>query len=874
MKTRKNASNILTPSFAFTYIGVIGLVIFLLLRPSFDFNAGARFDISAEHAQQRMLLLNKTLGIETDSTRLKYMAVRFQNTGLLDSLQQQAPVPLRPRQLNRAHIPITGWDVIAGKKTAATSFLLDQDNLFRSFGVSRAKIDNRGRVISFMQKGPEQHSFMPLSGPIRLETLEDIIQDVFGYDVSAFHRIEAYSEQDTAAHLPPLPFSEETPGRGSRPLSSDLLPLSPPDSSGTLVLNRLSSVAEGPGRLELHYETVMQDGRQGLSITSFEARFLSPTPADSDETEAGISSEASVSATQDSAILNLSIQVIGILLLALIVFGTAIRQIFLGRMEWKRSLFIFVSFTLVLWLLRVTFFYPTFYQFVSTTIVSFDLIQQFFISGLLGLYGAFAYIAWESLAREFKSGQIPVIDAVWRGHLLKKEVGAGILTGYGIAGFYFGILGVLFYTFDSVMMQADGNFFSFISPSSMLPALHVGLNAWLDSMLFVIAQVALMYNIVALITRNEAIRMICTIVIAGSSFFITSRFFETDATALQVFLLYLALAVPLVMAYRYFGIVSAIMSWFVLLAGFKLMPYIGAGDGFMQLQAWIILGFIIAPFLLGLLAFIYGSSIRSAKDFIPEYEEVLNNRMRSEKELAIAKESQFSLLPTRPPAIDGLEISGFFVPSYEVGGDFYDFTLIEKYGNAGPVLAFSIADVSGKAMQSAFNAIFTSGLLLSRIETDSPAEILTHINPVICQKTDNKTFITCQTGRLDPRTRMLEWASAGHCPPVLKRGDSCSFLKAEPPKYPLGLRRDVVFNAARRQLEARDLLFFYSDGLPEARNPEGERLDFDFILNYLEKLETNGKTARQITDEIKAFILNYSNYELADDTTLICIRVL
>ncbi|MFW6348544.1 MAG: PP2C family protein-serine/threonine phosphatase, partial [Cyclonatronaceae bacterium] len=471
------------------------------------------------------------------------------------------------------------------------------------------------------------------------------------------------------------------------------------------------------------------------------------------------------------------------------------------------------------------------------------------------------------------SGQIPVIDAVWRGHLLKKEVGAGVLTGYGIAGFYFGILGVLFYSFDSVMMQADGNFFSYISPSSMLPAAHVGLNAWLDSMLFVIAQVALMYNIVALITRSEALRILCTILIAGSSFFITSRFFETDASALQVFLLYLALAVPLVLAYRYFGIVSAIMSWFVLLAGFKLMPYISAPDSFMQLQAWLIFGLIMTPFAFGMVAFIYGSSIRSAKDFIPEYEEILNKRLRSEKELAIAKESQFSLLPARAPELEGLQISGFFIPSYEVGGDFYDFTVTQKPAS-GPVLTFSIADVSGKAMQSAFNAIFTSGLLLSRVETDSPAEILTHINPVLCQKTDHKTFITCQTGRLNPRTHVLEWASAGHCPPVLKRENVCSFLKAEPPKYPLGLRRDVIFNTAQKQLQPNDLLFFYSDGLPEARNPEGKRLDFDFILSYLEKLETNRKTPHQITNEIKAFILNYSNYELADDTTLICIKVL
>lgn len=868
MKTRKNASNILTPSFAFTYIGLIGLIIFLLLRPSFDFNAGARLDFSPKDAERRLEAINTALGIETDRRNLKYMAVRFQDTALLDSLQQQAAAQLRPRQLNRAYIPITGWDVVAGRQSSGGTFLLNADNVFTNHGVSRTRLDNRGRVISYRSR---EAGFIPLQNGLRHETFEELIQESFGYDVDAF-----YAAEDTARiaafpepylYLPQnIEAADPSPGRLAHP--------APADSAGKFLLFRLPAATEGPERLELQYKTIQQGDSVGLRIESFDARFIPHSAPDSPTEESNIAREAETDTAQNTAIINLSIQVIGILLLAIVVFGTAIRQIFLGRMEWKRSLFIFVSFTLALWLLRVTFFYPTFYQFLTSTIVSFDLLQQFFVSGLVGLYGAFAYIAWESLARDFKSGQIPVIDAVWRGHLLKKEVGAGVLTGYGIAGFYFGILGLLFYSFDSVMMQSDGNFISYISPSSMLPALHVGLNAWLDSMLFVIAQVALMYNIVAFITRSEALRIILTILIAGSSFFITSRFFETDATALQVFLLYLALAVPLVLSYRYFGIVSAIISWFVLLAGIKLMPYISAGDGFMQLQAWIILSFIFAPFMLGLVAFVYGSSIRSAKDFVPEYEEVLNKRLRSEKELAIAKESQFSLLPARSPEVDGLDISGFFVPSYEVGGDFYDFTLIEKPEAPQPVLAFSIADVSGKAMQSAFNAIFTSGLLLSRVETDSPAEILTRINPVLCRKTDSKTFITCQTGRINPQTRTLEWASAGHCPPVLKRGKRSHFLKAEAPKYPLGLRADAVFNTAHQQLKARDLLFFYSDGLPEARNPEGKRLDFDFILSYLEKLDTENKTARQITDDIKAFILNYSNYELADDTTLICIRVL
>lgn len=865
MKTRKKAPNILTPSFAFTYVGLIGLVIFLLLRPSFDLNADARLNLSPKAAEERLFQLNQEIGIGGDTVELEYMALRFQDIDLFGSLQEQAPAPLRPRQLNRANVPISGWNVFSGQSTSASAFIFDDATFFQNYGVSRAELDNQGTIISFHSHNERGQGFIPITGVFSYETLYSIIENIFGHRTDSYFRAgeEAGLSREMAAVLPSdIELHEDE----LQPIPENLQP----DSAGVLRLEQFASFGEDAVRLELGYDVVEQDGKAGIHVNFFHARFLNDPEAGTDASSA----DTEANSNEEITIIGLSIQIAGAIFLALLVFGTAIRQIFLGRMEWKRSLFIFVSFTLAQWLVRITFFYPTYYQFIPDSIVSFDLIQQFFISGLVGLYGAFAYIAWESLARELKSGQIPVIDAVWRGHLLKKEVGAGVLTGYGIAGFYFGILGVLFYYFDSMMMQADGNFFGFVSPSTMLPALHVGLNAWLASMLFVIAQVALMYNIVAFLVRSEALRMMGTILITGSSFFITSRFFETDASALQVFFLYLSLGVPLVLAYRYFGIVSAIISWFALLASLKLMPYISAGDSFMQLQAWGILALVLTPFLFGLVAFIYGDSIRSPKDFIPEYEELLNKRLRSEKELAIAKESQFALLPAQPPQIGGLDISGFFVPSHEVGGDFYDFKRITKHGESGPLLAFSIADVSGKAMQSAFNAIFTSGLLLSRMDTDAPDEILTRINPVLCQRTDNQTFITCQTGRLNPRTSVLEWANAGHCPPVLKREGKCRFLEPRHPKYPLGLRKDVVFSIAREQLQPDDLLFFYSDGLPEARNAENKRLDFGFICQHLENLNTAGKSAGHITGEIKAFILNYSNYELTDDTTLICIRIL
>ena len=829
MKSFKPANIIHKPGFQFTYFGVFGIIVFLLLRTSFDFNAGARINNTGQEAEALIHAVNTQLGFESDS--LNAVHHRFQDAALYNQIRQESQGNTTPFQLNRNNVPINGWQVVIGGTFTEPDFIQGLTHLFNRIGYTKAEISDQGRILSYQSNSDRNHTFV--EGSPDRDNLSRVIEEVFRYDLINYR------------------------------LAADFDDLSPPSDfpngdTQSIEFTKIAVSAPGPATITLSYSERERGETAGFSIDSFEVSY--------------VSSEAEVAATP-YAVAGNTILLIVISIIMIIILGTAIRQIFRGRMEWKRSLFIFGSVTIAQYVWQLLFLFPTYYSFYESDIIFVDALQQLLIAGFYGVYASFAYVAWESLARELKSGQIPVIDAVWGGKLMKKEVGAGILTGYGIAGIYFVIIALMFYSFEILMFQSDSFVMGFREPSSSFPAGGVFLNAWLSSMIFVIAQVGVAYNLIAFIVRKDSLRMILAMLVAGGTLYIIGPFFVSNGSTFQVLSIYLALSIPLVLAYRYFGIVSALISWFVLLMGIRLLPYIGSESTFMAGQAWILLIILFTPFMFGLISVVYGTNLESIKQYVPEYEEKLNKRLRSEKELAIAKESQAALMPDTPPKIEGLDIHGFFVPSHEVGGDFYDFTVLQDKQGKQQGLALAIVDVSGKAMQSAFNAIFTSGLLLSRITTDSPAEVLTGINPILCDKTDDQTFITCQVGHVSLTNKTLTLANAGHCPPLLKRNGSCSFISLPAPRFPLGFRKGITYVDSVINLQSGDTLFFYSDGLPEAQNEAGLRLDFEKVKEYITLLETNDRSAAEISNEVKKYILEFSNYELADDTTLLIVKV-
>lgn len=808
------------PGLQFSYLGVIGIVVFLLLRHSFDIYQGITDPVTANEAAAASLSTAAALGLQTDT--LSSLSLRFHDPALFRQLQQELPVRVSPQQANRSDLPVSGWETISGNRISELGSFIGNEFLLSQPGAFRVRTTNKGRIIDF-HAGP--NTSVNLNGAPGAAFLSAIADSVFGYTLAAYEmRTENTSQNHQRFIFERQAYSFGEPHRF------------------------VFTVSEANSRTE----------NEGFLLHRFRAEFTTDKP----------------DALPEAAILWQSTFVlISVVFFTLLILVTSVRQIYRGRMEWKRALFIFGSVSAAQYLWQILWLAGTYYAFFDGSIITVDQLSNLIQALAFGLYAAFAYVAWESLARELKSGQIPVIDAVWRFDLLKHEAGAGILTGYGFAGFYFAILALSLYSFDLLLLPQDSLNVSSRELLSLSPGFSIFLNSWLVSMIFVIAHVGLCYNIISFATLNETIRMGLSMLLAACSMLILLPPFGTDAGIPLTFVICLVLSIPLVLSYRFFGIISAIISWFVFFAGLRLLSLSIVEGFFLSPEGLFLAAALCTPFVLGLVSILYGQRLESTGSYVPAYEENLQRRQRSEKELAIAKESQFNLLPARAPELPRLDVYGFFLPSYEVGGDFYDYQVLYNAEGKPEKLALSIVDVSGKGMQAAFNAIFTSGLLLSRIGTDTPAGVLTHINPTLCAKTDKHTFITCQVGFINLLTLSLEMANAGHCPPLLKRDDSCSYLTLPAPRFPLGFIPKVQYTNTLVQLQKGDLLLFCSDGLPEAQSPTGDRMDFERLRSYIETLETGSKTSAEICAEVKRYILTFSNYELADDTTLICIKI-
>jgi serine phosphatase RsbU (regulator of sigma subunit) len=349
--------------------------------------------------------------------------------------------------------------------------------------------------------------------------------------------------------------------------------------------------------------------------------------------------------------------------------------------------------------------------------------------------------------------------------------------------------------------------------------------------------------------------------------------FEIAGSEWHDLVIFSAIGVVALFAMQGSGLLSFATGWWVFMSVLLVMPYWGSPSMNVAYVAWMQFFILGVPLIYGLIAYKYGHSISEMVGYIPEYQERMANHLRVEKEIEIARESQFKLMPLRPPSAEGIDVYGFFMPSFEVGGDYFDY-IVSSNGTANSqVLNMTIADVSGKAMKAAMHAVFTSGLLLSRLHKDTPESILREIAPTLHARTDRQTFITCIIAQYHLESRMLKLANAGHCLPIFKRDGKAAFINTPAPKFPLGLQSTVAYQAHEVQLQKGDFLLLYSDGLPEAVNPKGERFGFDSLVTLVESLDTDHISSNEISMHIKRKIQKFSDYQLADDTTIISLKI-
>jgi sigma-B regulation protein RsbU (phosphoserine phosphatase) len=242
------------------------------------------------------------------------------------------------------------------------------------------------------------------------------------------------------------------------------------------------------------------------------------------------------------------------------------------------------------------------------------------------------------------------------------------------------------------------------------------------------------------------------------------------------------------------------------------------------------------------------------------FEHERHERQRMTREEHEARVIQQALLPKSSPYIPGFAVSGLSIPAGAVGGDWYDFISFDD-GCWGLVLA----DVSGKGTAAALLMSATRGMLRSLAQTCSgPGEVLTRLNRLLVEDFPSGRFVTMLFAVLNPSTRTLTFASAGHLRPLLVDDQGARFLDSER-GMPLGLGRGE-FSESQVQFSKGSRLVFYSDGITEATGLSDEEYGAERMRDHILQPEAS---AESILADVRAF----ANGEgLNDDATVIFVR--
>ncbi len=256
---------------------------------------------------------------------------------------------------------------------------------------------------------------------------------------------------------------------------------------------------------------------------------------------------------------------------------------------------------------------------------------------------------------------------------------------------------------------------------------------------------------------------------------------------------------------------------------------------------------------------------------LKEAEEALaiaNQRM--EKELNVGQEIQMAMLPRSFPAFpdtDTFSICASLVPAREVGGDFYDFYMLDDNR-----LCFCIGDVSGKGVPSALFMAVTQTLIKSaaRIE-NSTAAIIAHVNQELSRDNDACMFVTIFMGILDLNTGNLLYTNAGHDPPIIRKNDGTVQLLDQRHGPAAGAMEDMNYREDRITLSPGELIFLFTDGVTEAMNPEKKLFGHDILMDLAATgcFNTPETAVGSVFEAVREF---ESGTEQSDDITALALH--
>jgi phosphoserine phosphatase RsbU/P len=248
------------------------------------------------------------------------------------------------------------------------------------------------------------------------------------------------------------------------------------------------------------------------------------------------------------------------------------------------------------------------------------------------------------------------------------------------------------------------------------------------------------------------------------------------------------------------------------------------------------------------------------------YQQVVRHEQQLERDLAMARQVQLRLLPSKVPDHPHGEFAARFLPARSIGGDLYDF--VEYGSNRSAII---LGDVSGKAAPAALFAALVSGIMRSEAATHpSPAEMLKLLNEALQERRLDSQYVTMLYCVWNDDNQTLQVANAGAVPPIFCRGGEITMLRAE--GFPLGMFPEAEYEEFSVATQPGDAFVFVSDGITDAENAQGDMYGTEKLCNML--CSHRHLPAAEIAEAIFADVARFqAGQPRFDDETILVLRV-
>ena len=499
--------------------------------------------------------------------------------------------------------------------------------------------------------------------------------------------------------------------------------------------------------------------------------------------------------------------------------------------------------------------------------------ERLLISGLMSIfYGGSMVVLWaitESIAREYWSKTMIPLDLIRNGYIIHSRTGSDFLKGaaFGLAAAAVGM----------VIQWLLGGFikigyipkqeFSLFGFNASYPGIALLCYTFTGSMFITTFLILFQLALFRRWIRSSWLLIVVVSIIAGV---IGQEEIRPVMAGIVIETIELTLVVWVM--YR-FDFLTALTAMFSLMLVPEVAALLSSGAHTPFETGSLIVGLFAIGILAALVVQLRRGELTSFDDIRPAFAKVITERQRLQQELEIARQVQMSLLPKSNPVVPHLEIASRCVPAEQVGGDYFDFIPLES-----DRLGVAIGDVSGKGIQAAFFMTLTKGFLRALIKvSNSPSEVLAHVNRLFYENVDRGTFISMAYGIFDSSSGTFSIARAGHNPVILKSAGKAKPKFIQQKGLALGLNSNPLFVSTIQetciQFQQGDIFVLYTDGFTEAMNKAKEEYGDERLLAAIE--QSADGTAATILDALCADVKRFTgSAEHRDDMTMVVVRII